>query len=64
MLQLIILGQIPGTHIQLTFAWLQVLLLPVVAIVSYRLYKAHGHKLHRQAQKHFDNISLQNLDQA
>lgn len=64
MLQLIILGQIPGTQIQLTFAWFQVIVLPLLAVVAYKLYRAQLAKVQQQTQRHFDVISLRNLDQA
>lgn len=64
MLQLIVLGQIPGTHLQLTFAWFQVLVLPIAGYVAFRVYKLHSTKIKQQAQQHLDSISLQSLDQA
>lgn len=64
MLQLIVLGQIPGTHLQLTFAWFQVIVLPVAIFAGYKVYKLHSAKLHQHAQQQLDAISLQNLDQA
>lgn len=63
-MQLIVLGQIPGTQIQLTFAWFQVIVLPLLVLVAYKTYKLHLAKLRQQTRRHFDVISLQNLDQA
>lgn len=64
MMQLIVLGQIPGTHLQLTFAWFQVIIYPVLAVLSYKLYEFWLQKQVTIARRHFDVISLQNLDQA
>lgn len=64
MLQLIVLGQIPGTHLQLTFAWFQVVVLGASAYGSYRLYKLHLEKIKKNVQQQYDQISLQHLDQA
>ena len=64
MLQLIVLGQIPGTHLRLTFAWFQVIVLPLLVVGGYVLYKAHLQKQFKVTQRHFDVISLRSLDQA
>ena len=62
--QLIVLGQIPGTHFQLTFLWYQLIIWPVVGYFGYRLYKTRMAKLQEQTQRHFDVISLRSLEQA
>jgi hypothetical protein len=64
MMQLIVLGQIPGTHFQLTYGWFQVIVLPVLAFAAYKLYLRHLQKRTQQTQRHFDFISLRSLDQA
>jgi hypothetical protein len=64
MMQLIVLGEIPGTHFQLTYGWFQLLMLPVLAFAGYKLYQWHTQKQAKQAQRHFDFISLRSLDQA
>jgi hypothetical protein len=62
--QLIVLGQIPGTHFQLTFGWFQLVFWPIVGFASYRFYKARIEKLQQQTQRHYDVISLRSLEQA
>lgn len=64
MMQLIVLGQIPGTHFQLTFAWFQVLMLPVILLVAYKVRKVQNSKSNSTTQRHYDVISLRSLDQA
>ncbi len=64
MMQLIVLGQIPGTHFQLTYGWFQLIVLPILAVVAYKAYRLHIHKQAQQTQRHFDVISLRSLDQA
>ena len=64
MMQLIILGQVPGTHFQLTYGWFQLMVLPILGYVGYRFYQAHLLKQIKQAQRQFEVISLRNLDQA
>lgn len=64
MMQLIVLGQIPGTHFQLTFAWFQLIMIPCLAFVTYKVYRAHLRKQGKQVQRKFDFISLRSLDQA
>ncbi|MDQ5972645.1 MAG: hypothetical protein QG553_804 [Patescibacteria group bacterium] len=64
MMQLIVLGQIPGTHFQLTFAWFQVLMVPVIFLVAYKVRKVHTSKNAGDVQRHYDVISLRSLDQA
>lgn len=62
--QLIVLGQIPGTHFQLTYGWFQTILVPVVIFVGYKVYRHYIQKQAQQTQRHFDVISLRSLDQA
>ncbi len=64
MMQLIVLGQIPGTHFQLTYAWFQVLMVPVILLVAYKVRKVHTSKSVGAVQRHYDVISLRSLDQA
>lgn len=64
MIQFLVLGQVPGTHFQITFNWFQVLLLAsLVAAAYYTVYVRGLHNIKRMQQR-FDAISLQNLDQA
>lgn len=62
--QLIVLGQIPGTHFQLTYGWFQLIVLPALAFAGYKLYHLYLQKQAQQTQRHFDVISLRSLDQA
>lgn len=62
--QLIVLGQIPGTHFQLTFLWYQLIVWPLAGYFGYRYYKARVEKLRQETQRHFDVISLRSLEQA
>ncbi len=64
MMQLIVLGEIPGTHFQLTYGWFQLIMVPVLAFVAYKAYRLYLHKQTAQTQRHFDVISLRSLDQA
>jgi hypothetical protein len=64
MMQLIVLGQIPGTHFQLTYGWFQLIMVPLVIFGGYKLYRWHTEKQTQQTQRHFDFISLRSLDQA
>jgi hypothetical protein len=65
MMQLIVLGQIPGTHFQLTYAWFQIILLSAILAMVYKAYRTYIHKQSLAAtQRHFDVISLRSLDQA
>ena len=64
MLQFIVLGQIPGTHIQLTFSWFSLIILAAILIAAHKFYKQHTQRQIQQLQRHFDVISLSSLDQA
>jgi len=64
MMQLIVLGQIPGTHFQLTYGWFQLIMIPLVLLAAYKTYRWYTQKQTVQTQRHFDFISLRSLDQA
>lgn len=64
MLQFIVLGQIPGTHIQLTFAWFSVIAGLAAMIVAHKLAQLHAQNKIQQLQRHFEVISLSSLDRA
>ena len=64
MMQLIVLGQIPGTHFQLTYGWFQLFMVPVLLYVAHKGYRLYVQKQNNQTQRHFDVISLRSLDQA
>lgn len=64
MMQLIVLGQIPGTHFQLTYGWYQLIMVTLVVAVSYKAYRVHAKNQTEETQRHFDVISLRSLDQA
>ncbi len=64
MMQFIVLGQIPGTHFQLTYGWFQFILWPTLALVAYKAYRLYLQTQTKEVQRHFDVISLRNLDQA
>lgn len=62
--QLIVLGEIPGTHLQITFIWYAVLVIATVAVLSYKLHVRHISQLRQSLQHHYDTITLGALDQA
>lgn len=64
MMQFIVLGQVPGTHFQLTYGWFQLIFIPLVLAAGYKAYRWHAQKQTVQTQRHFDFISLRSLDQA
>lgn len=41
MLEFLVLGQIPGTHIQITFAWYLFLALGVLSYILHKIKKPH-----------------------
>lgn len=43
MLEFIVLGQIPGTHFQITFAWFALGLLAGLIWVDYKIHRSHKH---------------------
>lgn len=43
MLEFIVLGQIPGTHIQITFAWCLIVSLILLIWVDLRIHRGHRH---------------------
>lgn len=64
MIQFLVLGQVPGTHFQITFGWFQLVLLVVsAASIYYLLYVRSLHNV-KQMQQRLSAISLQTLDQA
>ena len=64
MMQLIVLGQIPGTQFRLTYGWFQLIMLPLLSFGAYRVYRWYSLKQTEQTQRHYDFISLRSLDQA
>lgn len=64
MMQFIVLGQIPGTHFQLTYMWFWFVVLVVGTAGSAYLYRVHHAKMRKHLQRHFDAITLRTLDQA
>lgn len=62
-MQLIVLGQIPGTHFQITFNWYTFLTSLGIGSVVYWLYRTRLQKI-KAMQRRFDIISLRALDQA
>jgi Na+/H+ antiporter NhaC len=64
MMQFIVLGQIPGTHFQLTFIGFQVVLALVIAGVVTYAYYLHSLHIHKEMQRTFDIITLQTLGRA
>ncbi len=64
MMQFIVLGQIPGTHIQLTFIGFQIVLIVAVLSAMVYAYRVHNARVRKHLQRQFDIISLRNLDQA
>lgn len=62
--ELIVLGQVPLLHFQITFWWFQCILIGLFSFTAYRYWK-HRQTRHEAAQqRHFDVISLRSLDQA
>ena len=41
MLEFIVLGQIPGTHLQITFAWCVIALLGGLLWIDLKIHRAH-----------------------
>ncbi len=64
MMQFIVLGQIPGTHFQLTIWWYGAILAIIMLAGMAVLYYVHGHKVRKHLQQQFDIISLSSLDRA
>lgn len=64
MMQFIVLGQIPGTHLQLTFIWFQLILAIVIASVATIGYYLYASKVRRHLLEQVEVLTLQNLDQA
>jgi len=64
MMQLLVLGQIPGTHIQLTYGWFQLIALPMLGLLVYKAHRLYLQNHARKHPRHFDFISLRSLDQA
>ncbi len=62
--ELIVLGQIPGTHLQVTYTWFQIIMIPAVLYVGYKYYRRQINKQVIANQRQFDVISLRSLDQA
>lgn len=42
MLQFIVLGEIPGTHLQITFAWYAIFLLAGLIWLDVKIHKSHS----------------------
>lgn len=64
MIQFLVLGQVPGTHFQITFMWFQLLLVLASLAATYYLVYVRGLHNVKHMQERFNAISLQNLDQA
>jgi hypothetical protein len=58
--QLIVLGEIPGTHIQITFSWYALAIIAGLATLAYRTHRRHLDQLQQQLTA----ITLGSLDQA
>jgi uncharacterized protein HemX len=59
----IVLGLIPGTHIQLTFVGYLLLAPLLLGVGIYYFRKVQKHRL-QSTRRHFDVISLRSLEQA
>lgn len=44
MLEFIVLGEVPGTHIQITFAWFTLLLVAGLIWLDYKIHQNHRTK--------------------
>lgn len=64
MMEFIVLGQIPGTHIQLTYVGFWVVMILVIAGAAAYVYRVHNVRVRKHLQQQFDVISLRNLDRA
>lgn len=64
MLQFIVLGQIPWTHLQLSFNWFSLIMIPALAYGGQKLYLQHARHQAQRLQQSFDVISLSSLDRA
>ncbi|MEO8784982.1 MAG: hypothetical protein ABI221_01460 [Candidatus Saccharimonadales bacterium] len=62
--QLIVLGEIPGTHLQITFSWFALLVIIGVVVIGYKLHMRHVAQLRQKLQQHYDTIALGSLDKA
>lgn len=64
MMQFIVLGQVPGTHFQLTFIWFQLAVaLAIASLVSYAYY-IFAVRTRKRFIIQAENFTLQHLDQA
>lgn len=64
MMQLIVLGQVPGTHFQLTLFWYTLLVLLVSAVIAGLGLYIHSLRTRRKLQETLHVISLSSLDRA
>lgn len=64
MMQLIVLGQVPGTRFQITFGWFVISLLLLALPSLYRLRHGAWPMMRRPSSRPFNIISLRQLDQA
>lgn len=64
MIQFLILGQVPGTHFQITFGWFQLVMVVAVAAAAYYVIYIRGMHNLKAMQQQFEAVSLQSLDQA
>lgn len=60
MLNFIVLGLIPGTHLQITFGWMLALLsLAIAAVLSYlELSRIRPTRLHQRKLNEIDRIAI------
>lgn len=64
MMEFIVLGQIPGTHIQLTFIGFWVVIIMMTVGATAYVHYVHNTRVRKHLQQQFDIISLRSLDQA
>jgi hypothetical protein len=63
MLEFIVLGQIPGTHFQITFLWYGLALVAALCWILSIIHKRNINQIKSAIKKHIDVITLSNLDQ-
>ena len=64
MMDLIVLGIIPGTHIQLSFSAFGLITVVAVVLIACAIYLSNSRRHVTAMRRQFDFISLQNLEQA
>lgn len=63
MLEFIVLGQIPGTHFQITYMWFWFVVAVVLSYALTLVHKRNIGKIKESIRKNIEVITLSNLDQ-